>query len=113
MTFCKDDMSSKSLVLELWPKNITTHQNAGFFELQYLTKSIYELEFLYVVRHLQKQQIFSDILSGYGQACLDMLRVIPNIFISRMTSFYSFGCGKAHLGMPKIITSIKYAICQD
>ena len=77
LTFSKDHMSLKNLILELWPKILETNQNAGFFKLHYLTnKSIYELEFLYVVRHPQRQQICIDILSGCGQACLVMPKVL-------------------------------------
>ena len=35
-------------------------------------------EFFYIVKHLQKQQICSVILSGYGQACQRMAKVTRN-----------------------------------
>ena len=37
LTFWKNDIFGKNLVLELWFKNLKTNRNAGFFELQYLT----------------------------------------------------------------------------
>ena len=37
LTFWKNNIFLKNLVLELWFKNLKTNQNAGFFELQYLT----------------------------------------------------------------------------
>ena len=37
LTFWKNNIFLKNLVLELWFKNLKTNQNAAFFELQYLT----------------------------------------------------------------------------
>ena len=34
LTFCKNNMFAKNLVLELWSKNLKTNENAGFFKLQ-------------------------------------------------------------------------------
>ena len=28
-------------------------------------------------------------------------------------SVHSYGCGQAHLGMPKVITNFKPAVCKD
>ena len=39
LTFCKNNMFAKNLVFDLWSKNLKTNQNAGFFKLQYLTKT--------------------------------------------------------------------------
>ena len=53
VTFCKNHVSKKNLVLDLWSKNLSTSENAIFFKLQYLTnKLIFEVEFLPVVRYL-------------------------------------------------------------
>ena len=51
LTFCKNKIFGKNLVLELWSKNLWTNQNAGFFKLEYLTNKLrYEAEFLDVTR---------------------------------------------------------------
>ena len=47
----KNNMFRKNLVLELWSKKLKAIQNAGFFELVYLTNKVrYEVEFLDVTR---------------------------------------------------------------
>ena len=47
LTFCKNNMFGKNLVLELWSKNLKANQNAGFFKLEHLTNKLkYEVEFL-------------------------------------------------------------------
>ena len=44
-------MFGKSLVLELWSKNLKVNQNAGFFKLEYLKNKLrHEAEFLDVTR---------------------------------------------------------------
>ena len=44
-------MFGKSLVLELWSKNLKVNQNAGFFKLEYLKNKLrHEVEFLDVTR---------------------------------------------------------------
>ena len=44
-------MFRKNLVLELWSKKLKAIQNAGFFELVYLTNKVrYEVEFLDLTR---------------------------------------------------------------
>ena len=51
LTFCKNKIFGKNLVLELWSKNLWTNQNAGFFKLEYLTNELrYEAKFLDVTR---------------------------------------------------------------
>ena len=46
-------MFGKSLVLELWSKNLKANQDAGFFNLEYLKNKLrYEAEFLDVARGL-------------------------------------------------------------
>ena len=51
LTFCKNNMFGKNLVLELWAKNLKTNLNAGFFKLEYLKNKLrYEVEFLNVTR---------------------------------------------------------------
>ena len=78
LTFCKNCLSEKNLVLGL-SKNLQTNQNSGFFKLQYILKELrYEAEFLYVVRHPLKQQVHSFVSSGRGQVCPDMPKVLPN-----------------------------------
>ena len=58
LTFCKDKIFGKNLILELRSKNLKTYQNARFIKLQYLTNRLrYEVEFLDVNRSLWKQQI--------------------------------------------------------
>ena len=37
LTFCKNLVFEKNLILVLWSKNLQTNQNTGFFNLQYLT----------------------------------------------------------------------------
>ena len=37
LTFWKNDMSGKNMVPELWPKNLSTNQNARLFKLQKFT----------------------------------------------------------------------------
>ena len=49
LTFYKN-MFGKSLVLELWSKNLKANQDAGFFNLEYL-KNISWLLQVGVVRH--------------------------------------------------------------
>ena len=52
LTFYKN-MFGKSLVLELWSKNLKANQDAGFFNLEYLKNKLrYEAEFLDVARGL-------------------------------------------------------------
>ena len=51
LTICKNNMFGKSLVLELWFKNLKSNQNAGLFKLEYLKVKLgYEVEFLDVTR---------------------------------------------------------------
>ena len=51
-------MFRKNLVLELWSKKLKAIQNAGFFELVYLTNKVrYEVEFLDVTRGPLKRTI--------------------------------------------------------
>ena len=51
LIFCKNNMFGKSLVLELWSKNLKANQNAGFFKLEYFKNMLrYEVEFLDVTR---------------------------------------------------------------
>ena len=38
LTFRKNNMFAKNLVVELWSKNLKANQNAGFFKLEHLTK---------------------------------------------------------------------------
>ena len=38
--FCKNHISRKNLVLDLWSQNLQHSQNAGFFKLQYLTNKL-------------------------------------------------------------------------
>ena len=53
LTFCKNNIFGKNLVLELWAKILKANQNAGFFKLEYLKNKLrYEVEFLYVARGL-------------------------------------------------------------
>ena len=40
LTFCKNNMFQKNLVLELWSKNLKANQNAGFSKLEYLTNKL-------------------------------------------------------------------------
>ena len=55
LTFYKNNMFAKNLVLDLWSKNLKTNQNAGFFKLQYLTKNLrYEVKFLDMTRGPRK-----------------------------------------------------------
>ena len=55
LTFCKNNMFAKNLILDLWSKNLKTNQTAGFFKLLYLTKSLrYEVEFLDMTRGSRK-----------------------------------------------------------
>ena len=71
-------MHRKNLLFELWSKNLQTNQNVRFFKLQYLTKELrYELQFLFVARHSQKQQVYLVILNGCGQTFLGMPKVVP------------------------------------
>ena len=45
LTFWKNDMSGKNTVPELWPKNLSTNQNARLFKLQKFTcKLRYEVD---------------------------------------------------------------------
>ena len=79
LTFCRNSMRGKNVVLELEPKNLWTNQNAGFFQLQYLTNKLRcEAELLYLIRTLfieatnlcsQFRWMWSDLFS--------MLNVIP------------------------------------
>lgn len=58
LTFCKNLVFQKILILVLWSKNIQTNQNAGFFNLQYLTNELgYEVEFLYAIIHQQSNKL--------------------------------------------------------
>ena len=51
LTFSKNNMFGKNLVLELWSKNPKTNQSTGFFEIEYLTNKLrYDVEFLDVTR---------------------------------------------------------------
>ena len=51
LTFCKNKLFGKDLVLQLWSKNLWTNHNAGFFKLEYLTNKLrYEVEFLDVTK---------------------------------------------------------------
>ena len=51
LTFRKNSMFWKDLVLELWSKNLKANLNARFFKLEYLTNKLrYEVEFLDVTR---------------------------------------------------------------
>ena len=46
LTFCKNNMFGKTLVLDLWFKNLKVGRNAGFFKLEYLKNRLrYEVEF--------------------------------------------------------------------
>ena len=50
-TFYKNNMFRKSLVLELWSKNLKTNQKARFFKLEFLKNKLrYKVEFLDVTR---------------------------------------------------------------
>ena len=40
LTFRKNNMFRKNLVLELWSKILKANQNAGFFKLEYLTNKL-------------------------------------------------------------------------
>ena len=40
LTFCKNKMFGKNLVLELWSKILKANQNAGFFKLKYLANKL-------------------------------------------------------------------------
>lgn len=40
LAFCKNEMSGKNVVLELWSKNLWSNQNAGVFKIQYLTNKL-------------------------------------------------------------------------
>ena len=52
LSFYRNHMYWKNLILELQSKNLQTNQNSGFFKLQYLRNELrYEVEFLYVIRH--------------------------------------------------------------
>ena len=54
-TFCKNKMFAKILVYDSWSKTLKTNQNAGFFKLQDLTKTLnYEVEFLDMTRGPRK-----------------------------------------------------------
>ena len=69
----------RNLVIEFYSKNTQTDQNEGFFKLQYLKNALsYEVEFLYPIRHSQKQQIYSNISNGCDQACLGMSKFMSN-----------------------------------
>ena len=57
LTFCKNKMFEKNLVLEM-SKNLKTNQNAEFCKIDYLTNNLrYEAEFLDVGIGPSKQQI--------------------------------------------------------
>ena len=76
LTYCKNLMSGKNLVLDLCLKNIQTNQNTGFFKLQYLANELrYEG---FKVKHLQRQKNEAIVLSWCGQACLVIPKVMPN-----------------------------------
>lgn len=46
-------MSGKNLVFELWVKNLSISDIAGFLELQYMANELrYEVKFSYVKRRL-------------------------------------------------------------
>lgn len=74
-------MLKKNLVLESKKsKKLQNNQNTEFCKLQYLASVLrYKVEFLLEITHLLKHQICSDILNGCGQACLGMLKVMPDI----------------------------------
>ena len=58
LIFCKENMLAKNIVLELWSKNLKRNQNARFFKLQYLRKSLrYEVVFLDKTRGPRKHQM--------------------------------------------------------
>ena len=66
------------MFFDLWSKNISTNQNAGFFK-QYLTNELRcEVKFLRQIRHSSKQQTHSVISASCVQACLGMLKVMQN-----------------------------------
>ena len=51
LTFYKNNMFGKNLILELWSKNFKVNQSAGFFKLEYLTNTLrHEVEFLDMTR---------------------------------------------------------------
>ena len=53
LTFSKNKMFGKNLVLQLWSKNLWTNQKAVFFKLEYLKNKLrYDTEFLDVTRGL-------------------------------------------------------------
>ena len=68
----------KNMIHELWFRNLQTNQNASFFKLQYLINElIYEVEFQYVVRHPQKQQIYPVISSEYDRNAWECPKLYP------------------------------------
>ena len=70
---------AKNLVLDLWSENLKTNQNARFFKLQYLTKTLScEVEFFDMTRGPRKHLILVGCSGGCGQAYLNMPKVITN-----------------------------------
>ena len=52
---------------------------SGFSKIHFLNKEgMYEVDFLHMVRHLQKHPIDLDILSGLDQTLSDMPNVLQN-----------------------------------
>ena len=61
-------MFGKILVFELLVKMLSANQIAGFFKLEYLLNYMrYQLDFLYVDRHLLLLQIDHDIMAWQVQ----------------------------------------------
>ena len=54
------------------------------------TKLRYEVEVLYLIRHLQKQQFYSVSSNGFGQASLGMPRVIMSHLLKNELSYNVF-----------------------
>lgn len=65
--------------MSLLRKNLKAGQDEGFFKIQYL-KNLLRLEvaFLYLTVNSQKQHIYALILTGCGQARLDLPKVMAN-----------------------------------
>ena len=56
VTFFKNHVSKKNLVLTLWSKNLSTNQDARSFKLRYLTNElIFEVQLLHVFTYLWKK----------------------------------------------------------
>ena len=92
VTFCANHMPGENLVFELGSKNLQTNQNSGIFKAHYLRKDLrHEVELLYVIKHPQKQRIYSVMTSLLARhdsrACPKLGQIVHQVHLKNYLNY--------------------------